>query len=116
MDNFSAISDEIHSLVKEWEPKLMDLAPVTITQRRNSQNRTIKQILGHLVDSGIQQYPPGSSSAIPAFSPGISQLCHFREQRPVDSHSELSGGRLGRSGAIVEIFHAPFLPCYNQCG
>ena len=51
MDNFSAISDEIHSLVKEWEPKLIDLAPETITQRRNSQNRSIKQILGHLVDS-----------------------------------------------------------------
>lgn len=47
----SSISEGITSLVKEWETKLVALNVETISGRRNSQNRTIKQILGHLIDS-----------------------------------------------------------------
>jgi hypothetical protein len=45
------ISEEIISLIEEWEPKLASLPVETISEKRNSQNRTIKQILGHLIDS-----------------------------------------------------------------
>ena len=45
------ITTEILSLVKIWEQKLESLPIETITELRNSQNRTIKQILGHLIDS-----------------------------------------------------------------
>jgi hypothetical protein len=45
------ISNVIETLINEWEPKLSSLPQEVITQRRNSQNRTIKQIVGHLVDS-----------------------------------------------------------------
>lgn len=38
-------------LIDEWELKLLQLPEAMITQRRNSQDRTIKQILGHMVDS-----------------------------------------------------------------
>src|SRR4030042_5499833 len=38
-------------LVAEWEPKLVELPEDVFTQRRNSQNRTIKQIVGHMIDS-----------------------------------------------------------------
>ena len=63
----SSITRQILSLIEEWEPKLASLNNETITQRRNSQNRTIKQILGHLVDSTSNnthrivhlQYQPG---------------------------------------------------------
>ncbi len=51
MEEFSAITSEIVSLINEWEPILFSLPDDIITQRRNSQNRTIKQILGHLIDS-----------------------------------------------------------------
>jgi len=51
MEKFSEISNEINALLKDWEPKLFNLPPEVITQRRNSQNRTIKQIVGHMVDS-----------------------------------------------------------------
>jgi hypothetical protein len=51
MKEFDLIAAEIASLVDEWEKILINLPEDTITQRRNSQNRTIKQILGHLVDS-----------------------------------------------------------------
>ena len=47
----SAITTEILSLIEDWEPRLSHLSDETITQRRNSQHRTIKQILGHLIDS-----------------------------------------------------------------
>jgi hypothetical protein len=51
MEKFAEISNEIEILINEWELRLIDLPHVTIIQRRNSQNRTIKQIVGHMVDS-----------------------------------------------------------------
>lgn len=51
MKEAAEITGEIISLVKEWEPLLSDLSEEMISQRRNIQNRTIKQILGHLIDS-----------------------------------------------------------------
>ena len=42
---------EILQLIEIWEPKLLSLPNDIITSRRNSQNRTIKQIVGHMVDS-----------------------------------------------------------------
>jgi len=51
MKETSAITSEIRSLTEEWEPRLRQLSEEIITQRRNNQLRTIKQILGHLIDS-----------------------------------------------------------------
>ena len=51
MKETSVITTEILLLIKEWETKLALLPNKTITEFRNSQNRTIKQILGHLIDS-----------------------------------------------------------------
>jgi hypothetical protein len=47
----SVLSSEIFNLIEEWENKLTSLPIDTISHRRNGQNRTIKQILGHLIDS-----------------------------------------------------------------
>ena len=51
MTLFEPIIQELLSLIEEWEPKLSVLPIHVITERRNSQNRTIKQIIGHMVDS-----------------------------------------------------------------
>lgn len=51
MDDFNSIAKELLTLTKEWEPKLMALSNEVISERKNSQHRTIKQILGHMVDS-----------------------------------------------------------------
>lgn len=45
------LTREINSLIESWEPKLFALENNILSSRRNSQNRTIKQILGHLIDS-----------------------------------------------------------------
>ena len=51
MKEADAITKEITALLKTWEPVLTSLEEKIITSRRNIQNRTIKQILGHLIDS-----------------------------------------------------------------
>jgi hypothetical protein len=51
MKEFDSICDEVIALVKEWEPVLSKLPEDIISIRRNSQNRSIKQILGHIIDS-----------------------------------------------------------------
>jgi hypothetical protein len=49
--DFSIIINGILQGLETWEPKLTQLPDDTLMNRRNNQNRTIKQILGHMVDS-----------------------------------------------------------------
>jgi hypothetical protein len=51
MNPFDETSKELRKLIKTWEPRLLSLSDDVISNRRNSQNRTIRQITGHLVDS-----------------------------------------------------------------
>jgi len=48
---FEPVIQGVLSLTELWVPKLLGLSHNIITNRRNSQNRTIRQILGHMVDS-----------------------------------------------------------------
>lgn len=48
---FETVISGMQGLVEEWEPRLRKLPEEILTRRRNSQNRTIKQILGHMIDS-----------------------------------------------------------------
>jgi hypothetical protein len=51
LKEFEPITHGLLTLLDEWEPKLSGLSNDVITERRNSQNRTIKQIVGHMIDS-----------------------------------------------------------------
>lgn len=51
MNEFAHINQELIKLIDEWEPILSNIPEDVLTSRRNSQNRTIKQILGHMIDS-----------------------------------------------------------------
>ncbi len=51
MHDFQTNNQTLLTLIKEWEPKLKALSADVITLRRNVQNRSIKQILGHMIDS-----------------------------------------------------------------
>jgi len=51
MNQLKKNNRELLRLVDEWAPKLKALPEDVITNKRNKQNRNIKQILGHIVDS-----------------------------------------------------------------
>lgn len=51
MKEFDTVTRDLSSLIKEWEPRLSALTDDVISNRRNSQNRNIRQITGHMVDS-----------------------------------------------------------------
>ncbi len=54
--NFFNVTSGILGYIDTWEQKLKDLPIDTITKKKNIQNRTIKQILGHLVDSAANNH------------------------------------------------------------
>jgi predicted MPP superfamily phosphohydrolase len=51
MNEFVSICTELAELIESWQPVLIGLSGDVISQRKNSQNRTIKQITGHMIDS-----------------------------------------------------------------
>ncbi|MFC2086528.1 DinB family protein [Bacteroidota bacterium] len=48
---FKPVAHGLTGLLNKWENKLTALPNHVIADKRNSQNRTIKQILGHMIDS-----------------------------------------------------------------
>jgi L-cysteine desulfidase len=54
--DFSNVTNGILRYIATWEQKLIELPIETITQNRNKQNRTVKQILGHLIDSAANNH------------------------------------------------------------
>ena len=75
MNEFKAINQELLNLIEVWEPRFSMLSEKDVTARRNSQNRNIKQIVGHMVDSASNnthriihlQYQP-SPFAFPCYA------------------------------------------------
>lgn len=51
MNPFESICQTILQYVEVWEPRLLALSEEIISNRKNSQDRSIRQILGHLFDS-----------------------------------------------------------------
>lgn len=48
--------NEIRKIIDEYESQLLSLSETVITERKNHQNRSIKQLLGHLVDSASNNH------------------------------------------------------------
>ena len=51
MNEFRTNNQELLDLIEAWEPRLLALNENDVTVHRNSQNRNIKQIVGHMIDS-----------------------------------------------------------------
>jgi len=51
IEEFVQICEELDRLIGAWEKKLIVLPEKIINERKNSQNRNIRQIVGHMVDS-----------------------------------------------------------------
>lgn len=54
--DFSKVTEGIYNVIETEEQVLISLQEETITLKRNKQNRTIKQILGHLIDSASNNH------------------------------------------------------------
>jgi hypothetical protein len=88
MNEFKANNLELSTLVTEWEPRLLNLPKETIELRRNRQNRNIKQIVGHMVDSA---------------SNNTHRLIHFQYQP--DPMIFPDYGHLGNNDRWIAIQH-----------
>jgi hypothetical protein len=53
---YKAEREQISQIITEWNLKLLGLPIKMITENRNKQNRTIRQILGHLTDSAVNNH------------------------------------------------------------
>jgi hypothetical protein len=51
MNQFEFTCQTVIQLLEIWEPRLLALSEEIISERKNNQNRSVRQILGHLVDS-----------------------------------------------------------------
>ncbi len=51
MNEFESQCQELERLLEEWEPRLKAMPPGKTLGKRNIQDRNIKQIVGHMVDS-----------------------------------------------------------------
>jgi hypothetical protein len=49
--SFSQLCDELEKLISHWQVKLSGLPEEVRGGKKNSQNRNIRQIVGHMVDS-----------------------------------------------------------------
>lgn len=88
---FSSITQEIIALIHEWEDKLNGFPEELISKRRNNQNRTIRQILGHLIDSA---------------SNNIHRIVHLQyRESPVSFPNYASEGNNDRWIAIQDYQH-----------
>jgi hypothetical protein len=53
---FKNISEQIIELVDEWHKKLIDIYDETLSNLKKPQDRIIKEIIGHLVDSASNNH------------------------------------------------------------
>ncbi len=54
--SFSTITGKIDGLITAWVPLLEKLPENILADKRNWQNRTIKQVLGHMIDSASNNH------------------------------------------------------------
>lgn len=51
MNTFENDCRKMLQLIEAWESRLLTLSEETISQKRNKQDRSIRQVLGHMIDS-----------------------------------------------------------------
>jgi hypothetical protein len=53
---FSNVTREIEAILNQWFLKLLNLSESSISNKKNSQERNVRQILGHLIDSASNNH------------------------------------------------------------
>lgn len=86
--DFSDITNSILYGLEKWEPILAQLSNETISNKLNRQDRSIRQVLGHMVDSA---------------SNNTHRIVHLQYQvSPVQFPNYASNGNNGRWIAIQD--------------
>lgn len=88
---FIPIVDELGQLLSIWEPKLASLDESVISEKLNRQHRSVRQIVGHMVDSA---------------SNNTHRLIHLQyQQSPVQFPNYATQGNNDRWIAIQDYQH-----------
>lgn len=53
---FQDTADRIEKLISAWQVKLLQMSDELIVSKRNTQNRNIKEIVGHMIDSAANNH------------------------------------------------------------
>ena len=53
---YQEVIDDINEVMKREIPLLLSLSEEQVNVRRNSQNRTVKMLVGHLIDSASNNH------------------------------------------------------------
>ena len=104
IESFKGLGEELTTLISEWEIKLANLPEQTVTGRYNSQKRSIRQILGHMVDSATNNthriihmhYQPS-----PVIYPDYANLGNNERWIAIQNYQEEDWGELVRLWAAV---------------
>ena len=88
---FIPIVDKLGQLLSIWEPKLASLDESVISEKLNRQHRSVRQIVGHMVDSA---------------SNNTHRLIHLQyQQSPVQFPNYATQGNNDRWIAIQDYQH-----------
>ena len=76
---YQEVIDDINEVMKREIPLLLSLSEEQVNERRNSQNRTVKMLVGHLIDSASNnhqrmvrlQYAPRCGHSMPNTEMGM---------------------------------------------
>lgn len=91
MNQFESLFQDLLLKLEVWEPRLLALSEEIISERKNSQNRSIRQILGHLFDSA---------------SNNTHRIIHFQyRENPMSFPNYATSGNNDRWIAIQDYQH-----------
>jgi hypothetical protein len=51
IQSFKSLCSELSNLIEVWENRLTEIPPELVAEKQNRQQRSIRQIVGHMVDS-----------------------------------------------------------------
>ena len=124
MFDFTQITNGIREIVTKAEPVLLSLPDEIVSGRYNNQDRNIKMLLGHLVDSASNnqqrmvrlQYAPRCGWSMPDANVGMLVFPDYTQDNDLwipPGLQELSPSRTCRP---LEMYESPYCPHHRQSG
>ena len=101
---YQEVIDDINEVMKREIPLLLSLSEEQVNVRRNSQNRTVKMLVGHLIDSASNNHQCMVRTLNAEHRDGYARLPRLHSgQRPLDSAAGLSARGLATACDAIEL-------------